>query len=46
MALTRTDFDILERFEFDVQPVGIKFLPHPPDPLEKLDSRMAFWRVL
>lgn len=46
MALTREDFAILERFEFDVQPVGIKFLPHPPDSLERLDGRMTFCEML
>ncbi len=46
MALTKADFAILERFEFDVQPVGIKFLPRPPDSIDRLDSRMAFCEML
>jgi uncharacterized protein (DUF169 family) len=46
MALTKADFAILEKFEFDAEPVGIKFLPRPPDGVERLGTRMTFCEML
>ena len=31
MTLTKKDFAILDKFNFDIQPVGIKYLTRPPE---------------
>ena len=36
MTLTKKDLAILDKFEFDVQPVGVKFLAKRPDKVERL----------
>ena len=46
MVLTKKDFAILEKFEFDVQPVGVKFLSKPPDSIERLDKKIALCEML
>lgn len=46
MTLTKNDFAILEKFDFDVQPVGVKFLVKQPDMVERLDEDMAFCEML
>jgi uncharacterized protein (DUF169 family) len=46
MTLTKKDFAILDKFDFDVQPVGVKFLPKRPDLVERLDENMAFCEML
>ncbi len=46
MTLTKNDFAILEKFDFDVQPVGVKFLAKQPDMVERLDEDMAFCEML
>jgi uncharacterized protein (DUF169 family) len=46
MALTKEDFAILEKFAFDVQPVGVKFLGKQPDLVERLGGKMAFCEML
>jgi len=46
MTLTKNDLAILEKFEFDVQPVGIKFLAKRPDVVERLNENMAFCEML
>jgi len=46
MTLTKKDFAILDKFNFDVQPVGVKFLVKRPDLVERLDENMAFCEML
>jgi len=46
MALTKKDLTILDKFDFDVQPVGVKFLAKRPDMVERLDENMAFCEML
>jgi uncharacterized protein (DUF169 family) len=46
MTPTKKDLVILERFEFDVQPVGVKFLTKQPDMVEGLKENMALCEML
>jgi uncharacterized protein (DUF169 family) len=46
MILTKEDIAILERFNFDVPPVGVKFLAKQPDKIERLDEKMALCEML
>jgi uncharacterized protein (DUF169 family) len=46
MTLTIKDFAILEKFEFDIQPVGVKFLAKQPDGIERLDGNIALCEML
>jgi len=46
MTLTKNNFAILDKFEFDVQPVGVKFLAKRPDRVERLDGNMALCEML
>ena len=46
MTLTKKDLAILDKFDFDVQPVGVKFLAKRPDLVERLDENMAFCEML
>ena len=46
MILTKKDLAILDKFEFDVQPVGVKFLAKRPDRVERLDENMALCEML
>ena len=46
MALTKKDLAILDKFDFDVQPVGVKFLVKRPERVERLDEKMAFCEML
>jgi uncharacterized protein (DUF169 family) len=46
MMITKKDLSILDRFEFDVPPVGVKFLPKRPGKLERLAGKMAFCEML
>ena len=46
MNFTKQDLAVLERFDFDVQPVGVKFLVKRPDTIERLDENMAFCEML
>jgi uncharacterized protein (DUF169 family) len=46
MALTKKDFAILDKFEFDIQPVGVKFLVKRPDTVERLGENMALCEML
>lgn len=39
-------YDILNRFEFEMQPVGVKFSPRKPEGIEKLAGAMAFCEML
>ena len=44
--LTKKDFNILYKFNFDVQPVGIKFLARRPDKFERLNEKMPLCAML
>jgi uncharacterized protein (DUF169 family) len=46
MTLTKKDLAILDKFEFDVQPVGVKFLAKRPDKVERLADKMALCEML
>ncbi len=46
MTLTKTDLAILDKFDFDVPPVGVKFLAKRPDRVERLNEPMAFCEML
>ena len=46
MTITKTDLAVLDKFGFDVQPVGVKFLVKRPDLVDGLDENMAFCEML
>ena len=46
MTLTKKDLAILDKFEFDVQPIGVKFLVKRPDLVERLNENMALCEML
>jgi uncharacterized protein (DUF169 family) len=46
MTVTRQDLAVLDRFDFDAQPVGVKFQVERPGLVEKLGEKMAFCEML
>jgi len=46
MILNKENQAILQKFDFDVAPVGVKFLAKPPDMVERLEEKMAFCEML
>jgi uncharacterized protein (DUF169 family) len=46
MNLTQKDLAILDKFAFDVPPVGVKFVAQQPDMVERLDEKMALCEML
>jgi uncharacterized protein (DUF169 family) len=46
MTLTTKDFAIFDKFEFEVLPVGVKFLVKQPDLIERLNENMTFCEML
>jgi uncharacterized protein (DUF169 family) len=46
MILTKKDLAIFEKFDFDVPPVGVKFLTKRPDMVKRLDGNMALCEML
>ena len=46
MNLTKKDLAILEKFDFDVQPVGVKFLFRRPDIADRLGENMTLCEML
>jgi len=46
MILTKKDFVILDKFAFDVPPVGVKFSAKRPGNVERLAEKMAFCEML
>ena len=46
MTLTKTDLAILDKFDFDVPPVGVKFLAKRPDMVQRLTENMALCEML
>ena len=43
---TKKDFSILDKFAFDIPPVGVKFLPKRPSDVQRLSEKMAFCEML
>jgi uncharacterized protein (DUF169 family) len=46
MTLTKNELAILYKFEFDVSPVGVKFMVERPESIERLDQNMALCEML
>jgi uncharacterized protein (DUF169 family) len=46
MALTRKDFEILDKLEFETQPVGIKYLTKVPEAIGHIDRKITFCEML
>src|SRR4030042_863310 len=46
MTLSKEDFIVLDKFGFDVKPVGVKFLTRRPDTVARLDENMTFCQML
>ncbi len=46
MTLTKKDLAILDKFGFDVQPVGVKFLAKRPDMVQRLNENLALCEML
>ncbi|MGA2466626.1 MAG: DUF169 domain-containing protein [Thermodesulfobacteriota bacterium] len=46
MSLTKKDLAILDKFDFAVQPVGVKFLAKRPDMVERLNENMTLCEML
>lgn len=46
MTISKKDLSVLDRFNFDVQPVGVKFLSRRPDRIERLGEKLAFCEML
>jgi uncharacterized protein (DUF169 family) len=46
MPLTKKDFTILDKFEFDIQPVGVKYLTKPPETIKRLEGKMTLCEML
>jgi uncharacterized protein (DUF169 family) len=46
MTLTKKDFNIFDKFDFDIPPVGVKFATNQPDTVERLEGNMALCEML
>jgi uncharacterized protein (DUF169 family) len=46
MTLTKNDFAILNKFNFEIQPVGVKFLTKQPDLMERLEEKLTLCEML
>ncbi len=46
MKQTKIDLSILDKFGFEVPPVGVKFLARAPERIERLDENLAFCEML
>ena len=46
MTLTKKHLHIFDKFDFDIPPVGVKFLAQRPDTVERLDENMALCEML
>lgn len=46
MTLSKDQIAILEKFGFDLPPVGVKFLAKVPDMVEPIEEKMAFCEML
>jgi uncharacterized protein (DUF169 family) len=46
MILTKKNFAVLNKFDFEVPPVGVKYLTRRPDMVERIGENMAFCEML
>ena len=46
MSHTLKDLAILDKFDFEAPPVGVKFSTRPPDRIQRLDENLAFCEML
>jgi uncharacterized protein (DUF169 family) len=46
MTLTKKEMAILDKFGFDIQPVGVKYFIKRPDMVDRLDKDMTFCEML
>jgi uncharacterized protein (DUF169 family) len=46
MILTKENVAILDKFEFEAPPVGVKFMARRPDKVTRLDEKMALCEML
>jgi len=46
MTITKKDLAILDKFDFDIQPVGVMFSVKRPDQVDRLGEKMAFCEML
>jgi uncharacterized protein (DUF169 family) len=46
MPLTQKDLAVLDQFDFEVPPVGVKFSTRPPDRIERLEENLALCEML
>ena len=46
MTFNKKDLGILDKFDFDIQPVGVKFLVKRPDTVGRIGENMAFCEML
>jgi len=46
MTLSKAQTAILEKFDFDLPPVGVKFLAKPPDMVEPIEEKIALCEML
>ncbi len=46
MTLTKKDMAILNKFDFDVPPVGVKFLANRPETVQRLNENLALCEML
>lgn len=46
MDLNKESLEILNKFEFDIKPVAVKFLTRKPDMVPRLDEKMALCEML
>ena len=46
MRPLKQDLSIYRKFDFEKQPVGVKFLPTRPEGIEQLDKALSFCEML
>ncbi|MGD8740608.1 MAG: DUF169 domain-containing protein [Desulfobacterales bacterium] len=46
MTITKKHLHIFDKFDFDIPPVGVKFLAQRPDTVERLEGNMALCEML
>jgi uncharacterized protein (DUF169 family) len=46
MTITKKHLHIFDKFDFDIPPVGVKFLAQQPDTVERLEGNMALCEML
>lgn len=46
MGLKKADWKILDKLEFAIKPVGVRYLVDPPEEIDKLEEKMALCEML